>query len=108
MDISISEEKLREYLQLFWPSLKHFASGYEPIIFVDHPSIPEYFMYICPLCLGNYMLFLKEGFVISSEFDMDHFPPQNVGGTLKALVCKACNSRAGHEYDYANADRISK
>jgi hypothetical protein len=46
------------------------------------------------------MLFLKEGFVSPTEFDMDHFPPQNVGGTLKALVCKPYNSKTGHEYDY--------
>lgn len=54
------------------------------------------------------MLFLKEGYFFSAEFDMDHFPPQNVGGTLKALVCKACNSRAGHEYDYVTKEFLNE
>ena len=47
------------------------------------------------------MLFLEEGYYIPTVFDVDHFPPRNVGETLKALGCKACNSTAGHEYGFA-------
>jgi hypothetical protein len=39
---------------------------------------------------------------------MDHFPPQNVGGTLNAIVCKSCNSRAGHEYDYVTKEFLNE
>src|SRR5665213_2469857 len=108
MNISISQELLMEYIRLFWPSLRHFANGYEPIIFKGHKPIPEYFMYICPMCVSNYMIFFSDGFYCSAEFDMDHFPPQNAGGTLKAIVCKPCNSRAGYEFDYATKEFLNE
>ena len=39
---------------------------------------------------------------------MDHFPPENVGGKLKAIVCKPCNSRAGHDYDYITKEFLNE
>jgi hypothetical protein len=54
------------------------------------------------------MIFYKDGYYVTSEFDMDHFPPENAGGTLKAIVCKPCNSRAGHEYDYITKEFLNE
>ena len=49
--------------------------------------------YICPLCV--------HGFTRAQLTDLtwDHVPPKSLGGRLKVLTCRDCNSRAGHEID---------
>ena len=49
--------------------------------------------YGCPLCLR---LFGREQL---DRLTLDHVPPKSVGGKLKVLTCKACNSTAGAELD---------
>lgn len=49
--------------------------------------------YICPLCV--------RGFTMAqlSCLTWDYVPPKSLGGRLKILICRECNSRAGHELD---------
>lgn len=57
--------------------------------------------YLCPLCLDNYV-FIENGLIYGSEeFDMDHYPPQSVGGKKAILVCKKCNGSYGAKFDHS-------
>jgi HNH endonuclease len=49
--------------------------------------------YGCPLCFG---LFGRKQL---DQLTLDHVPPKSVGGKLKVLTCKACNSAAGAKLD---------
>jgi hypothetical protein len=104
MELGISKEMIARYVMFFHPSLRCFEQKYEHMIFKETNNLPPYFLYICPLCTENYMIFLEEGYSYSSEFSMDHFPPKNAGGQLKALVCKDCNNNAGGQFDFVTKD----
>jgi hypothetical protein len=49
--------------------------------------------YGCPLCLR---LFHQDQI---DQLTLDHVPPKSLGGKLKVLTCKACNSTAGAQLD---------
>lgn len=55
--------------------------------------------YICPLCLD----------IVRSQnkLSREHVPPQAVGGKVLCLLCKTCNSGAGHSVDAAMAERVA-
>jgi hypothetical protein len=48
------------------------------------------------------------GYVWTSEFSFDHFPPESVGGFQEMLVCKKCNNEAGERYDYSLKEKINR
>jgi len=60
------------------------------------------FAYLCPLCKKSVIVYLQEYNQLNwtEEFDLDHFPPESVGGKNTVMVCKKCNSRAGSDYDH--------
>lgn len=68
----------------------------------QHPKIefkPDFKNgYICPLCFD---VFFKENLANSSEnfLTLEDIPPIKLGGKVRALTCKKCNSSAGHTLD---------
>lgn len=54
--------------------------------------------YICPLCFN---VFFKKD--LNSNLDnfltLEDIPPKSLGGKPRALTCKDCNSKSGHELD---------
>src|SRR5262245_33300836 len=88
-------EAILKNIKQFFPSLKLHSKEYLQKIFTNPENPPEHFIYICPLCLKNFIVIEKSvGFAWSTTFDFDHFPPESVGGFHKILVCKPCNSEA--------------
>lgn len=106
--LGINKELLGEYLPFFKPSLDLYKDKYEPYVFQDTLNLLKYVIYICPLCAKNYMLFLEHDYAFTEEFSLDHFPPKNVGGQLKAIVCKTCNNNAGGLFDYITKDFLAE
>ncbi|RXK81276.1 hypothetical protein [Filimonas effusa] len=104
MRLGVSKEMIGTYIKMFSGSLKHFSYKYESRFFRTPGVIPDYFCYICPICVENHMIFFKEGWSCTAEFSLDHFPPKNVGGDLKGLVCKTCNNNAGGLFDFITED----
>ena len=52
--------------------------------------------YLCPLCLDVLLTVEEFG---TGELTVEHVPPDALGGHDLALTCKACNSRAGSNFD---------
>lgn len=107
MELSISGETFRHHVVKFWRSLQSFPEFYLPVFFEKVEFLPEHIAYICPLCLKNGMLFFKEGNFINSDFNIDHYPPQSVGGRDFVLVCKDCNNNAGTSYDHSLKEKAA-
>lgn len=108
---SITErhEMILKHIRQFFPSLKFYSPKYLHQIFADPGNPPEHLVYICPLCLKNFILIERSvGFVWTAEFNFDHFPPESVGGFYKMLVCKSCNSEAGSQFDFALKDKLNR
>ena len=95
----LRREILRPHLLYFWASLSLFQKKYFDLIFKNQTSIPKHLAYLCPLCLKNFLVELEEERKQSSEFTLDHFPPESVGGKLKILTCKKCNNEAVAYYE---------
>jgi hypothetical protein len=53
--------------------------------------------YICPVCLE---IFRKH-----DELTCEHVPPRALGGKVLCLLCRSCNSKAGHSIDAAVHER---
>lgn len=107
--ISLKHKQILEHIRQFFPSLKFHSQRYLTQIFTNPQNPPEHFIYICPLCITNFILIERSvGFVWTAEFDFDHFPPESVGGFHKMLVCKACNNEAGSLFDFALKDKLNR
>jgi hypothetical protein len=97
------------YIHQFSQSIKFHSANYIDKIFVNPKNPPDHFIYICPLCTQNFILIEKSvGFVWTTEFTFDHFPPESVGGKHQMLVCKKCNSDAGSAYDFSLKEKLSR
>src|SRR4051812_14020987 len=57
-------------------------------------------LYPCPLC----GVLLPEEAIQAGELTEEHAPPRALGGRPIALVCRPCNSLAGHTIDAALDD----
>ena len=95
MNENIKMKILEDHFDHFAFSLYNFPEKYIPIIFPENKIILDHVAYLCPLCITNYILVSNESIKFSSEFSIDHFPPQNVGGKGEILTCKSCNNNAG-------------
>jgi hypothetical protein len=94
------EKQLAYFFSKYSPGLHAAVKERLNKFFHDNSGKQVPLVYLCPLCLHNKIL--ADGTYIRSddEFDIDHYPPKSAGGTNSVLVCKSCNSKAGHDYDY--------
>ncbi|NLR60720.1 HNH endonuclease [Chitinophaga polysaccharea] len=64
-------------------------------------------LYVCPLCLNRVVyrhqeyLDLLHKFELEFDFNVDHYPPEAIGGKDKILVCEVCNNKFGTTIDAA-------
>ncbi len=89
------------FKNFFFHSLRYYKDKYINLIFNHHQIIPDHVAYLCPLCTKNWVFVTKVSVICSAEFNEDHFPPRNSGGTKTIIACKPCNSSAGYKYDFA-------
>jgi len=87
-------ESLRHFFQ---PELKGYLEE----------TYGETTMYLCPLCLKSVLLIANGNLYATGQFSEDHYPPESVGGCQTVLVCKACNDKAGHEYEYILKEELN-
>ena len=99
MNKKITNEILEQHFRYFTFSLFRFPEKYLPLIFQKDAVIPKHIVYLCPLCLENFIIDFGKGQLSSTDFSLDHFPPESVGGTLKIITCKKCNNEAGSLYE---------
>lgn len=99
MNKSITKEILEQHFRCFTFSLFQFPEKYLPLIFQKDAIIPKHVAYLCPLCLKNFLIGFEKGLIPSTNFTLDHFPPESVGGKLKLITCKKCNNEAGRLYE---------
>lgn len=92
----ITQDVLNRHVRQFYHSLMANQQRFRNLIPPPFAFIP-YTPYICPLCMENHIFIFHNGAAkISSEFTLDHVPPDVVGGTFKIMTCKACNNNAGN------------
>lgn len=99
MSLEISQDELVKYLLKFYPSLRQYPGRYLPLVFEQYGEVPKHFAYLCPLCLVNVFYTQDKNWHYTDSFSMDHYPPQNVKGRKKMMVCKTCNNTAGYSYE---------
>lgn len=75
----------------------------------EHPSIrfePNFQNgYLCPLCFNAFL----EGDLddsLPNHLTGEDIPPKKLGGSVKALSCKDCNSKSGHNLDIHLLNRL--
>lgn len=84
-----SEDKKKRIFDLFSQNLAWFLEPPEISFSVDCTN-----GIICPICTGVfYESDLKES--SDNHLTLEHVPPESVGGKVRALVCKDCNSKSG-------------
>ena len=106
--LEVSEEIVKKYLFSFFPSLKQYQKEYLPLILGETIDEPDHMAYICPLCLQNFIYYIPNELRCSDSFSLDHFPPENVGGRSKTLICKPCNNNAGLTYEGKLSEILEK
>src|SRR3954454_153888 len=97
--MNIPKEILDQHFRYLTFSLFQFPEKYYHLIFKKDAVVPKHVAYLCPLCVNNFIILLEQGLIPSTDFSLDHFPPESVGGTLKLLTCKKCNNDAGRLYE---------
>lgn len=103
---NVSLDIMQIHFAHFFESLKHFSDKYLHLVFNNDGTIPEHLAYVCPICLTNCIAVTTKGIYYSSDFSLDHFPPESVGGRLKVLVCKKCNNESGHQFDFSLKEKM--
>jgi hypothetical protein len=107
--LSFSPETLLYHTEIYYhKSLKYFQQYYFGLLPFEKNKIPLHVAYLCPLCLTNCIVILKQPDVImtSSDFDLDHYPQQSIGGGNSILVCKPCNGKAGCNYEFSLKEHL--
>lgn len=94
----ITPRLLVEHFLYFKNSLFNYADKYEKLIGEQAKSF--HFAYLCPLCLKNYIVHKKGSLQINSNFNLDHVPPESVGGQQTIITCERCNNTAGTQFEF--------
>ena len=77
----------------------------------EHPEIrfkPDFKDgYICPLC---FEVFFEKDLIDSGQnfLTLEDIPPKSLGGKVRALTCKECNSVSGHKLDNNLLKRLTE
>jgi hypothetical protein len=107
MNENLTKEILDAHFRYFTFSLFNFPNEYLPLMFETSESVEKHVAYLCPLCINNYVILLNGGLLATTEFSLDHVPPESVGGKLKILTCKKCNNDAGGLYENELAKKMN-
>jgi len=111
-NIFVSHEVLKEhFIKYFHQSLVKYYSKYLIKVFGETAEMPIHLAYLCPLCLENYIVLRNDNPELSrvtSDFNLDHFPPESVGGKNKVLVCEPCNRDAGSAFDFILKEKLKQ
>jgi len=107
MNKSITKEILEEHFRYFSFSLYHLKEKYIPLIFKSDEPIPEHVAYVCPICATNFILMRNDTVYSNTDFSLDHFPPESVGGSLKILTCRKCNNDAGRLFESELSEKMN-
>ncbi|MES2773890.1 MAG: hypothetical protein V4722_06880 [Bacteroidota bacterium] len=99
MDLTISKWIALQHLIKYHHSIRQFPNYYLPLIYNESEKTTGHFIYLCPLCLSQHILYRGDVWSCSEEFTLDHYPPQNIGGSKTVLTCKTCNNTAGGSYE---------
>lgn len=107
--LGISEAIFKEYVkEYFLKSLISYPDNYLNLIFSHIIEVQKHLAYLCPLCVKNCIYYDDQvKLVTTTPFSLDHYPAKNSGGGKTMLVCKSCNSEAGHDYDHALKKHVS-
>jgi hypothetical protein len=102
---------VRNHCELYFPGIRALGErrGKKVQVIIDKglPTEKEVnVFYLCPICLDNFVWIENDQIFWYSEFDLDHFPPESVGGKNEILECKSCNSKYGHQFDYSIKDYL--
>jgi hypothetical protein len=89
---SVHEHIWRYHLNTYSPTLLDYGQNVFEALPSKHRDVPVNDIYICPLCATNYFVNTKLGIQGSSEFSLDHVPPESLGGKFTVLSCKKCLS----------------
>ena len=109
MTLNVSQSDLQLYLFKFFGSLNQYPQRYLPLVFETLVETPKHLAYLCPLCVQNFIYHTDDLKIYYLEsFSLDHYPPQNVGGSKKMLTCTKCNNTAGYSYENSLKERIEK
>lgn len=93
----ISPFILTQHFLYFKDSIFNCADKYVNIL--DQADRNFESIYVCPLCLKNYIIRRKGYIGLTSDFNLDHFPPSSVGGKRTIITCKNCNNTAGTKFE---------
>ncbi len=89
MKVSKSEVKKRKIFDVFSQNLTWLLEPPEITFSVDCTD-----GVICPICTGVFYEYdLKKS--AENHLTLEHVPPESVGGKVRALVCKDCNTKSG-------------
>lgn len=103
-NLTIFEHLYRYY---FLNSLRYFPEKYLSLFLEPDSSVPNHVAYLCPVCQEQGMMFVDNPVSkYTAEFTEDHYPPTSVGGKSTILVCKLCNSKAGHDFDFTLQEHL--
>lgn len=108
MELEVPIPVVEKHLLRFFPSLTRYPDRYLSLVFHEYNTPTEHLAYLCPICLENCIYWENKKIGCSAPFSLDHYPPQNVGGTSEMLVCKSCNNMAGHAYENSFKETVVK
>jgi hypothetical protein len=108
MKLEVSQHDLKKYLFKFFGSLEQYPEKYLQLVFKEYNQPTKHLAYVCPLCLQHFFYAEGAAWYYKTPFSLDHFPPKNVGGKSKMLICKDCNNKAGHSYENSFRERVLK
>jgi hypothetical protein len=109
MIAGLRKEIISNFFYRFSVGLYAYNKHYLSLIFKDSSLVPKHAAYVCPLCIKHFIVIGPSGETgWSSEFSLDHFPPESVGGFQTALVCKECNNNAGKDYDFSLQQKMDR
>jgi len=91
----ITEEIYNEHLGMYSKTSIDYIPEIQKIVSGEYHKLILYGIYLCPLCLKSHFIKTNSGVIGTSEFSLDHLPPQSVGGTYKIITCKKCNNDSG-------------
>lgn len=111
-NIFSSQEVLKDhFIKYFQQSLIKYPKEYLNKVFGDTAEVPPHIVYLCPLCLENYIMLRNDNTelsIVTTDFNLDHFPPDSVGGKNKILVCEPCNAKAGSAFDFMLKEKLKE